>query len=487
MVGRGAFYIMLARIAFVLSGYVLHVSMAHLLTPADYGSLGVVLGLITLWRVFLSAGVPQTTTRFIAADPGQTHGIWRKALGVQAAGALALWALYVASTPVWVWLLNDPSLTPYILLSSFLIPLMAWYQVNLAYYAGRMQFGVQAGMISLYSIARVAVAVPLVIAGLGIGGVVLGITLAALLVAALTHAGVRRESPDGGSVPAWREMVAFSLPLIAVSFGISALLNLDLLLLKHFFPASEIVGYYNGAANLGKAPYWVLSAFATTALPSVAAALGSKDAEGARTLVQRHVSYVLLISLPAVALVLPSARQLLVLVYPEPYGAAAGALALLVGSGSALALLTVLTSAITAAGKPRVSMAIVLACTVLQCFAGIVLVPRYGMLGAATANLTTVLCGVAVAGWVVRARFGGVVETGRLLKAAGLSSLLGLALWLWPDYPPLALPLLYVVGLLLYGGGMVVLGGLAPSELERVRRLLRRPGTRPPAETSTGN
>jgi len=309
----------------------------------------------------------------------------------------------------------------------------------------------------------------------------------ALLVAALTHAGVRRESPDGGSVPAWREMVAFSLPLIAVSFGISALLNLDLLLLKHFFPASEIVGYYNGAANLGKAPYWVLSAFATTALPSVAAALGSKDAEGARTLVQRHVSYVLLISLPAVALVLPSARQLLVLVYPEPYGAAAGALALLVGSGSALALLTVLTSAITAAGKPRVSMAIVLACTVLQCFAGIVLVPRYGMLGAATANLTTVLCGVAVAGWVVRARFGGVVETGRLLKAAGLSSLLGLALWLWPDYPPLALPLLYVVGLLLYGGGMVVLGGLAPSELERVRRLLRRPGTRPPAETSTGN
>ena len=103
MVARGAFYIMLARVAFVLSGYVLHVSMAHLLTPADYGSLGVALGLITLWRVILSAGVPQTTTRFIAAAPGQTYGIWRKALGVQTAGALALWVAYVASTPVWVW------------------------------------------------------------------------------------------------------------------------------------------------------------------------------------------------------------------------------------------------------------------------------------------------------------------------------------------------------------------------------------------------
>ena len=53
--------------------------MAHLLTPSDYGSLGVVLGLITLWRVFLSAGLPQTATRFIAADPSSSRAIWRMA------------------------------------------------------------------------------------------------------------------------------------------------------------------------------------------------------------------------------------------------------------------------------------------------------------------------------------------------------------------------------------------------------------------------
>jgi O-antigen/teichoic acid export membrane protein len=474
VIARGAFYIMLARVAFVLSGYALHVSMAHLLAPADYGSLGVVLGLITLWRVFLSAGVPQTTTRFIAASPGQAWGTWRKALTVQAAGALALWALYAASTPFWMWLLNDDSLAPYILLSSFLIPLMAWYQVNLAFYAGRMQFGVQASLISLYSISRVALAVPLVIAGLALYGVVLGITVAALLVASLSHAGIRKEPPGASSTPNWREMVAFSLPLIAVSFGISALLNLDLLLLKHFYPVSDIVGYYSGAVNLGKAPYWILSAFATTALPSVAGALGGRSRKGARQMVQRHVSYVLLISLPAAALIVPSAGRLLELVYPEPYAAAAVALALLVCSGSALAVLTVLTSALTAAGRPRTSMAIVLGCTALQIVAGVALVPRYAMLGAAAANLVTVVSGVTAAGWLVHARFGGVVEIGRVLKSAGLSFLLGMPLWLWSGYPSLALPVIYTAGIFFYVRGMLALGAFTSSELESLRRVFRR-------------
>ena len=114
---------------------------------------------------------------------------------------------------------------------------MAWYQVNLAYFTGRLQFRVQAVMVGVYSVARVVLAVGLVLAGLAIHGVVLGITLAALLVGVLTHIGVRRDrsvGAEGMPAPEWRQLVAFSLPLVAVSFGISALLNLDLLLFGQF-------------------------------------------------------------------------------------------------------------------------------------------------------------------------------------------------------------------------------------------------------------
>lgn len=474
MIASGAFYMMVSRVAFVLSGYAIHVTMAHLLVPADYGTLGVIVGLITLWRVFLSAGIPQTTTRFIAADERQTYWIWRRALRIQAGAALVLWAAYVVGTPLWVRLLNDASLTPYILLSSLLIPLMAWYQVNLAYFTGRLQFRRQAWNIGLYSIARVALAIALVVIGLKIYGVILGMMLAALLAAVTTHAAVPREPRGVTPLPDWRQVLAFSAPLVFVSFGVSALLNLDLLLLKHFFPRSELIGYYNGAMNLGKAPYWVLSAFATTALPSIAQALGTADAERARALVRRHTTYVLLISVPAMALAIPSAGRLLELVYPEPYVVAAPALQVLLCSAGALALLTVLTSSLTAAGQPRSAMAIVLACTLLQLVTGAALVPRYAMLGAAAANLAAVLLGLLAGAWAVRARFGGLVEGGRVLKALAVSMPIGAGLGAWHGYPPLAVPVIYMVGGVLYVAAMYVIGGFTAGEIESARRIVRR-------------
>lgn len=85
-------------------------------------------------------------------------------------------------------------------------------------------------------------------------------------------------------------------------------------------------------------------------------------------------------------------------------------------------------------------MAILLGCPTFQVVAGFVLVPRYAMLGAAVANLLTAAGGVAVAGWLVRSRFGGLVEIGRVLRATGLSRPLGVLLWAWPHRSTLALP-----------------------------------------------
>jgi len=70
-----------------------------------------------------------------------------------------------------------------------------------------------------------------------------------------------------------------------------------------------------------------------------------------------------------------------------------------------------------------------------------------------------------------------------VLKAAGLSAVLGTALWLGHGYPASAVPAIYAVGLALYGAAMVALGGVTPSELAKVKRLLGRGGA---VELETG-
>jgi stage V sporulation protein B len=481
VVARGALYTMLSRVAFILSGYAIHFSMAYLLLPAEYGELGVIIGLITLWRVFLSAGLPQTTSQFIAGDEQRAHGIWRQALKIQMLAALLLWVVYALGTPLWTLLLNDRSLTTDILISSFLIPFMAWYQINLGYYLGRLQFGRQAFYATFYAVARVVLAIVLAVIGLRIHGAVLGMTLAVLAVALLTHLGVPKEPAAAVEPPDWRRLVGFSLPLILVSLGISALLNLDLLMLQRFFPDSEMIGFYNGAVNLGKSPYFLLASFATTVLPSVARELAAGNQQAAQRLVSKHTTYVLLISLPCAALVAASAAKLLDFVYPAQYQVAGPPLAILIFSMSGLALLSVLTSALTAAGKPRAAMLIVLGCVLLQMALGTLLIPRYQMMGTAVANLLTLLFGLLSCSVLVKKAFGVLLDLGRVLKATAISLVLGVAFSLWQSYPLILLPVLYTVGLGLYGAGMLALGAVTPSERAMLKRALGRLGLARPS------
>ncbi len=476
MLARGAVYTMLSRVAFILSGYAIHFSMAYLLTPADYGKLGVIIGLITLWRVFLSAGLPQTASQFIAGDDEGAYGIWRQALKIQMTAALVLWAVYVLGTPLWSRLLSDTSLGLDILISSLLIPFMAWYQINLGYYIGRLQLERQAFYATLYAFARVVLAVILAVVGLKIHGAVAGMTLAVLLVAVVTHAGVPKRAGPLLDPPHWRRLAGFSLPLIAISLGISALLNLDLLMLQRYYPESEMVGFYNAAVNLGKSPYFLLATFSTTVLPSVSKALKEGNEAGAQRLVAQHNSYVLLLSLPVAALVVASGAQLLDLVYPAKYVVAAPALAILIFSMSGLSLINVLTSAVTAAGKPRVAMLVVLACVGLQVTLGSLLIPRFGMIGTATANALTVLFGVVACSWSVKKIFGAVLELGRVLKATFASAIIGGLFVLLPHYPLMALPFLYAVALAIFAGLMFALGGVTASERALLHKLLRRLG-----------
>jgi O-antigen/teichoic acid export membrane protein len=471
---RGAAYTVLSRVAFILSGYAIHISMAHLLTAPEYGALGVIVGLITLWRVFLSAGLPQTASQFIAGDEARAYGIWRGALRIQMLFALAIWILYVAGAPLWANLLNDPSLTTDILISSFMIPFMAWYQVNVGYYVGRLQFGWQAIYTTLYSVARVALAVLLALVGLRVHGAVLGMTLAVVVVAVLTHLGVPKAPGGQEGLPDWRRLVGFSLPLVVVSLGLSSILNLDLLILQRIMPDSDVTGYYSGAVNLGKSPYFLLASLATTALPSISKALQTGERDAARRLVTQHTSYVLLISLPCAALVAGSSAELMEFVYPTAYTVAALPLTILVFSMSGMALLSVLVAALIAASLPRPAMFIVLACVLIQCVLGVALVPKLGMVGTASANLLAVAFGLLACSWLVKRVFGAVTEFVRVLKAALISAVLGAALSRWHGYSELLLPVLYAAGLVLYALAMLALGAVTPKERAMLDKVLGR-------------
>lgn len=470
---EGTIYHVAARAAFLISSYAIHITMAYYLAdPRDYGTLGVIISMITMARVFLSTGLPQATSRFIAQDEAHADAIFSRALKLQFICAGIVTAFYIGGIPVWTFLLNDNSLTEYILWSALLIPLMGIYQIYLSYLNGKRQFGRQAFFIGLYSVGRFVAAFILVLLGMKILGVIFGFIISAFLVMVLiifsTKTGRDDYEFDG------RRLIHFAIPVVLFSVGISFLLNLDILLLKHFFPDSPMIGYYAGSMNLGKAPYFLFLAFSVTVLPMVAKALSENDIEKARGLVTKNLSRLLFLSIPSAAMVLATSEKLLDFVYPHAFTVASVPLGILIFSMSALAVLYFLATIITANGKPAISMMIVFLCIPTQIGLSLYLIPRYQMNGAAVANLLTVLIGVICAGYVVFRYFGTLFNISRIVKTAISSCIIYYLLRSFHTYPLQALPLVYVLSFLVFLVVMRITGGITKDEIESVRRIVFR-------------
>lgn len=473
--GTGTFYNVVARLSFLASGYVLAFGMARWLpSAAEYGRFGLLMGLITLARTVLSTGLPQAITRFVAAHPDAAEGTYRRGAFLQMAAATVLWALFAALVPTVSRLLGDAELQSPLWLASPLLMLMAFYQVNLGYITGRAWFGRQAFLTFAYSALRCGAAAALVVAGFGIHGAVSGLLFATGAVAVLSFFLIPCKNPGEGALPVSR-FLDFSWPLVIFSFGVSGLLNLDLLLMGRYFPNSDQVGFYSGAVNLGKAPYFAFYAFASTTLPSLARLHGAGDVQRLESALRGQLRALCLAAFPCSALLAASGAEALDLVYGAAFAPAAPALCLLAFSSTALSLLGVLGSALTACGKPRAAMLIVVCCLPLQCLLGALLIPRGGMLGAAASNLAVTTCGVGVAYWLARRTVGKVWDARALSSALVSATLAGATLYVGPPAAGLWLIPKLTFGFLVYGVAVLLTGGLTFGEVAAFgHKVLRR-------------
>ena len=374
--------------------------------------------------------------------------------------------LFLGATSVWGAALGDSSLMGYMALSAPLILFMAWFQINLAYFNGRLWFGKQAALLLLYSVLRGVLALALVLVGWAVFGAVLGLVLAIGIAAVASHLAIPRSDVDGKQD--WRELVGFSVPLVVGAIGTSVILNLDILILKSFFPESDSIGFYNGAMNLGKAPYFVFYSFAVTVLPAVSKAFKDRGREAACAIVRRSVSFLLMLAIPVAVIVVASSAKLLDFVYRASYVAGAGALQLLICSMCALSLLVVLTAAVTGIGRPGL-VAIVVVCAIpLQAGLGWWLVPQYEMLGTALANLLAVSAAVVAVSVLTFKYVGPVYDVVRVGKMIVAAAPVGLVLSRFESYPAIAVPAVYLLALLAYGGLLLLLRGVTVSELKRL-------------------
>lgn len=463
--GKGTLHQMYARVAFILSGYVLNIAMVYLLgDPAKYGLLGIMINITNIARVLLSTGLPQATSRFIADnDDDLTYPILRTSVKLQWVLGAVIVAVYVAGAGLWAGLLNDDSLVPYFWASAPLIPLMGAFQVLQSYFNGTRRFVVQSWLNMLYSVSRVVFAVAFVLAGTAVYGVLFGFTVSLALSSAVSWYYVRPRT--GTANPESRRLLAFAAPLMVLAIGQAVLVNLDLLQLKAFFPDSDDVGYYSGMASLARTPYFLFTAFSVTLLPGVTAALRAHGREAAGRMIARSTTVLVVVALPVFAIVAAVPGPLLDFIFPAEYAAADTALVWATLAQTVLALVASFTAAITAKGRPYLAMAVWLVCIPVQLAAGALLIPGSGMTGTAQAGLIAAVAGLVLSAAITGRSFGRLVDPAPVIKASAAAVVVYLLLGIPDSYPPVVLPFACLAALGVYAAIAVATGAVSRADI----------------------
>lgn len=415
--GVGVFWLTAAKFYFMGTGLLLLLILPSLFKKfagdqhlALYGDYRTVAGLVNWFNMVLIGGTMQAVSRFVSEKEDRARSVKAEALKLQTViGGLAALFLFLGADLIATRFYDDPSLAFYLRLAAPIVLLYAWYAVIIGCLNGLKRFFHQAGMDMLFATSKVALTIVLVALGYSIAGAIGAflITAAMLLVVSWIVLG---RVPSGDSV-SWRSILNFEWKTLLFAFFLNGMLQVDLQLLKalaplELGPASDQTGIYGAALQIGQLPYIAIISVAFVIFPLVSRATFEKDADKAREYVRTTNRYVLLFLAGIVVPVVLEGANILTAVYPDEYAAGAGVFSLLAVAYFFFAGMVVGANMLTAAGRPMTSAVVFGAALGLLALICVLLIPRWGGVGAATSVCVAMFAGAVAFALLCHREFG---------------------------------------------------------------------------------
>ena len=462
---RGAGINLIGSIAATALGFLVTVVITYLVSARAIGL--VALGTAVVGSAVIPAilGLDTGIIRFVArkASVGDEYGTRasvQAALAVSSAVSVALTVLlwWLAPT-ISIRFFGKPEATEILRIVSVSLPALAVGRVVMAAIQGYGVMKYPAWLGILRRVLRFAALLPLVAIGLearGLAwaGVISAWASFALAVHFLLRVHPRVLTPVGG----WPlgSLLNFSLPQVMTGLLLYAMLSTDIVLLGRFRPAAE-VGVYSILATLLTPATLVSTAVGEMFGPRIAAEDGRGDRRALATMLKRVTHWNTTISIPffAILALVPAG---LLSIFGGHYETGATALAVLATGQLINTAAGPLGQVINMSGRQYLTMTNNALVAALNAGACILLIPRYGMTGAACSTagaltLVNLIKLVEVRILFSMHPFG--PQTLRVILAGAAALAVAVPVTLLPPWP--------AAGVEAYAGGLVLFGAFGIS------------------------
>lgn len=415
----GTIRIFLAEALVLPTSLVTTAYLTRMLGPAQFGLFSLAATLV-VWLEWTTSSIFARATFKLIADAEE----WRRTAsavvwlsGLTGVGvAVALWLVAV---PVASWL-HQPSLASYLRIFAIDIPIFALAQAHRNVLVGIGGFRQRAVVSAWRWTAKMIIVIALVAAGLSVRGAIIGSVGASVVELAVARWYVRPSVRRPPEYP-MRRLWDYALPLFLASVAVRILDKLDLFMLTSLGGTAARAGEYGAAQNLSIVPGLLALSFSGILLATLSRARRVGDEPAARHAARNAMRLVVLL-VPFGAMTAGAAPGIVVSIFGAAFAASAPLLALLINGALALLLVAVASSILTAAGRPRLVLAATAPLVPIAIAAHLLVIPRYGAIGAAAVTTSVTILGAVEAAWLVHRVEAALPPLASVVRSAGVAA-----------------------------------------------------------------
>ena len=425
----GTARIFLAELLFPITALITTGYLTRQFGPHGYGVLALTLTTIIWIESAIASFFARATIKFV----GETSD-WRPAGAMIArlslrVGTVAMVLVWFLASPLSV-LLNVPDLVFYLRVAAIDIPLFCLGQAYRSILIGSGNY--QGGAVARAGrwLTRMCLSLALVAGGFSITGALLGVIGASIAEMWLSLQylgwGIFRNQPRV-PVPIRR----YGALLFLSSFAFIICNGMDLFMLKILGGTATDAGIYSAAQSLSLLPGLFSLTFSSLLLATLSRQLADNQRNRAKELVQDAMRVTLWL-IPVAAIIAGAAPEIVEIVFGSAFIPAGSLLSLLIFGGVVNVMFTLALTFMTADGHPGRTVLFTVPFIPLALVGHLIMIPRFGQLGAAIVTVGVSLLSASVAVRSISTLWKVSPPLGTFLRSVVIALVLGIVSMYWP-------------------------------------------------------
>ena len=398
-IAKGTIWSLIGKITFNMISFFYVILVARAVSQDDLGLFYLSLSIVTLLMVFENFGLNSSLIRYVPYFEGRNEikkikVLLKSSYLISFISALLLVILLWWASETIGEIYQNPRLPEALRMLSAVFLLNNFFKVNTAYLRSRADIKAMQINTNLQNFLKLILTFALFyVYGASTLTLVAGILLSYLFATLFSFVNVSTRLTDlpkaDEAIPTkqlFLEIIPFGLMLSFMNSLGTFLLSADSAILGYFTEyamATTIVAIYSVAALLAMVTYLFPSSIASIFLPVMSRLYGKNDLEGMRKVTETAQRWSLFITVPIASIFIAFSGEMLETFYGAAYVGGATVMSIYVFAVLIMSIPSVLSLALTSMKIVKLQLKVLLALSFMQIALDILLIPAYGMVGAA--------------------------------------------------------------------------------------------------------